>query len=76
MPADELKTRYRHIHFVEVPQKGAHKMYEIFNNKSGVSLGGVFWYAAWRWFCIAPEQGSVFDETCLADIQHFIGQLK
>ena len=71
------KTQYRHIHFMEVPQKkGDPKMYEIFNNKSGASLGGVFWYSAWRRFCIAPESGSVFDETCLADIIHFIGQLK
>ena len=71
-----MTTKYRHIHFVEVPQKGAKKMYEIFNTKSGVSLGGVFWYSAWRRFCVAPESGSVFDVTCLQDIIHFIGQLK
>ena len=72
----EMKTRYNHIHFVDQDVLSDVKTWECRNNKSGAVLGGVFFYRKWRKYCFVPETGSFFDETCLQDIIHFLGQLK
>lgn len=68
------KTKYKFIHFEQC--SNAEGNWDCLNNKTGGCLGGIGYYKAWRQFVFVPE-GSlvVFSAGCLADIQHFMGQL-
>ena len=71
-----MKTRYRHIEFIEKP--GGLSVERIFlckNIKSDGLLGKVYYYRRWRRFVIEFLPGCVFDHNCIADIKHFLGQL-
>jgi len=48
----------------------------MINIRSGTPLGAVGWYSPWRQYCFFPIYDTVFNATCLADIQDFIGQAK
>ncbi len=50
------------------------RWYRIFNNRSGLSLGTIEWYARWRQFCFFPQRFSetVWSAECLADLQNAI----
>ena len=37
----------------------------------GITLGEIYWFAAWRKYVFAPEGASVFEEDCLRDIANF-----
>ena len=74
-----MKTKYKFISFekadfAEVP-KGK-PVWNLRNNRSEGLLGKIFWYSVWGQYCFYPEFDTIFNDTCLADIQHFIGQLK
>lgn len=71
-----MKTRYKHIEFVEAgePRNGKRR-YRCINLKFGETLGRVAYYPNWKRYVIDFEPDCVFDHICLADIQHFLGQL-
>ena len=71
-------TRYRFIHFVEAEKKPKTSVWECRNNSSEDVLGAVKWYGPWRQYCFFPEpiDGLVFNDACLKDICHFMGQLR
>ena len=46
--------------------------YAVLNNRSGDLLGEIAWYGSWRQFCFFPEQGTVWNNGCLADVQDAI----
>lgn len=70
-----MKTKYKHIHFV-VAGETSGKAWECQKQKSNAVLGGIFFYEKWRQYCFVPEHGTFFDGTCLADIIHFMSQLR
>ena len=65
-----LKSNYKYIEFDEAG-------YNIWGctTKSGIAIGHVKYYASWKQCCFFPNNGTVFSGDCLADIQHFLGQL-
>jgi len=70
------KTKYKHIHFEKQLTLYSHKpWYLCLNNKSKALLGDVVFFEPWRKYVFEPEDDSIFDETCLADIIHFLKQL-
>lgn len=77
-------TRYKFIHFVEIDPFGRRdpkrktSVWECRNNRSDDALGRVQWYGPWRQYCFFPEpiDGLVFNDGCLKDICHFMGQLR
>lgn len=44
-------------------------------NKNGDTLGHVSYYPHWKQHCFSPSPLAVFSGGCLADIQHFLGQV-
>ena len=50
--------------------------YDVINRKCGFILGEILWYASWRQYVFCPSEETVFSVDCMADIIHFIGQLK
>lgn len=76
--SEPVKLKYRHINFTSeddeaMPVRLRH--YKCRNNKSGDILAEVRYYTAWRKFVVNFDPGCIFDNTCLADIQDFLGQL-
>jgi len=73
-----MKTRYEYIHFVDECRYDIKtRSFMCHNNNSGEWLGTVKWYGPWRQYCYFPCHADrpVYSTGCLADIQHFIGQL-
>ena len=73
-----MKTRYKHIYFDEVPTMivEEHCTWFCRNNKTDDVLGTLTYYSPWKRWVFEGEQDCLFDESCLADIIHFIKQLK
>jgi len=75
-----MKTKYKFIHFVNVGSddqlfKGL-VCWAVKNNRHGSLLGQIEWCPAWKQYCFFPEHNTIFNNSCLSDIQHLIGQLK
>ena len=71
-----MKTVYQYIEFVDIKHNPKTTIYSCVNRKSGGVLCYVLYYPAWRQYVMQtdPNHGSVFNNTCLADIQNFIEQ--
>ena len=71
-----MKTKYKFIEFDMMPEddRGC-VFYSCLNRKTGDCLGFVEYYKDWRQYCFEPADGAIFSSSCLADIQHFLGQL-
>ena len=67
-----MKTKYKHIHFVEKTFKGGVSAWVCLNNKSGEALGGASYYPRWRKYVMEFSEEAVFDESCLRDIADFL----
>lgn len=77
---NKLKTKYKYIHFVEAT--GDNKTvngkpaYQCKNNRTKSELAIILWYSPWKEYCFTQSaQGVIFNNSCLADVQHFIEQL-
>ena len=71
MRKKDLTTKY--LKFVKArKQNPKTKIYLVRTNDNHVTLLGVIkWYAQWRQYGFYPEQGTVFEKTCLNDISNF-----
>jgi len=69
-----MKASYRYIKFIEDSDPEA-KRWFCENKRHGDQLGEVTYYSEWRQWVIAFQPGCVFNNTCLNDISHFLGQL-
>jgi hypothetical protein len=73
-----MQTRYQYIYFERVEAAKGRKtlLFECRNNNSDFILGEVKWYGPWRQYCFFPEGSvTVFNRTCLADVQNFLQEL-
>jgi hypothetical protein len=72
-----VKTEYQFIRFDIVPglEQRKTRVYVCRNNRHETYLGKVSWDGQWRQYCFSPGTETIFSAGCLADIQHFIGQL-
>lgn len=70
-----MRTEFQFINFVEIEQKPKTKVWSCRNNRSGLDLGVVKWYPAWRQYCYFTLYDAVYNKKCLEDITEFIAQL-
>lgn len=68
-----MKTKYKFIEFVQPEDRN---FWCCYNRKKGDDLGSVEWCGPWKKWIFCPDEDAVFSADCLADIQHFMGQLK
>lgn len=63
-----------YLSFVEerTPPDRKTGIWQVRSRRSGVVLGRIKWYGAWRQFCFFPESATVFNRGCLDDINEFI----
>lgn len=71
-----MKTRYKHIHFVDSHDNDSKPVYLCYN-KADELLYRDEYYPPWKQYVsITVSLDIVFSESCHRDIAHFIGQLK
>ena len=71
-----MKTKYKHIHFVEALSDDAQPDYLCYN-KSDEVLGWIEYYFPWRQYVFSTKaKEMVFSKSCLQDIEHFITQVE
>lgn len=63
------------IEFIEVPSPYKTKIFEVLSKRNGGRLGHVMWFSRWRQYSFYPDNGMVFDRTCLTDIIAFVQEL-
>ncbi len=67
-----MRTKYKYIHFVEVGD-----VWGCYNTRNHTTLCWLEYYPMWgQWVMTGAEIEHIFSADCLADIQHFMGQLK
>lgn len=49
-------------------ESGKTEIVEVLN-LSMEKLGQIKWYGAWRRYCFYPDESTLFDSSCLAEIQ-------
>ena len=70
-----MKTENQYIKIVET--KGARKTrcFDIWNKKADYIVGEIYWYGAWRQYCLLALEGMVFNNTCLELIINFLNDI-
>ena len=53
---------------------GLHPVNGLRGHRGGAELGRVSWYGPWRCYTIEPDEGTVFNSTCLRDIAAFLAE--
>jgi hypothetical protein len=67
------ETQY--LVFEEHPTKTKTKFITVVNSKSEDIIGEIKWYGPWRQYCFFPEFDTVWNMTCLNDVQEVIQKL-
>jgi len=67
------ETQY--LVFEELPTKNKTKYITVINKNSEDIIGEIKWYASWRQYCFFPEYDTVWNTTCLNDVQEVILKL-
>jgi len=65
-------VKYQYISFVLEDIKPSTYEWACINNKSGLKLGTVKWFSAWRQYCFFPSRDTVFNVGCMEDVCDFI----
>jgi len=71
-----MKTEYKYIRFTWVMDKPKTSVWHCRNKRNEGILGTIEWYGPWRQYCFFPVSTTVFNVSCLSDINDFIRQLK
>lgn len=71
-----MRTQYKYIHFEKYEDKPKTSVWICHNNSNNGELGTVRWYPAWRQYCFFPVGSTVFNRSCLEDINDFMANLR
>ena len=69
-----LKTT-KYLIFRQIPSKTKTKVIEVVNIHHDEVIGMIKWYGPWRQYCFFPEFDTVWNTTCLIDVNEVIGTL-
>lgn len=65
----------KYIKFELFEKKKKTRVYSVKQHDTLFILGFIKWFAAWRKYCFYPEDGIIFDTSCLQAIIDFIKKL-
>lgn len=68
-------TEYKYIYFMKVVDKPKTFIWHCRNRRNCGLLGMVKWYRPWRQYCFFPKSDTIFNFSCLEDINKFMRQL-
>jgi hypothetical protein len=58
--------------FEEQPRRGKTGVWNVVSQNHGNVLGEVKWFGPWRQYCFFPGRATIWNKTCLADVETFI----
>lgn len=61
-----------YLDFSEALASGKTKRVVVRSRKHGFKLGEIRWYGAWRQYTFFPESDTVFNRSCMAEIEGFL----
>lgn len=66
------KNKGQYVHFVKATKQNPKtEIWLVRANYDLNLLGEIRWYAQWRQYGFYPEDGTVFEKTCMEDIKNF-----
>jgi len=68
------KTQYLIFEDQEIPKKKT-KVINVVNINADEVIGVIKWYGPWRQYCFFPEFDTVWNITCLTDVNDVIQKL-
>lgn len=69
----ELESKY--MLFEQAVSNRKTKVVLVSSKSSGVELGWIKWYGAWRQYCFYPATDTIFSKGCLQEIEEYITAL-
>jgi len=63
------------IHFELLNDTGKTQVWSCVNKSSGIDLGTIQWYGAWRQYTFLVGRGSEYNNGCLDAISQFLTRL-
>ena len=70
------KTDYKYIRFIETEKKPKTSVWECRNKESDFLLGVVKYYGPFRKYSWFPESNTVFEFTCMSNINQFLSEVE
>lgn len=61
-----------YLEFVEIYDTGKTKVWSVRSKSSGNELALISWYGPWRQYTMRPEPDTIWNTSCLTDINAFI----
>lgn len=68
-------ARSKYLNFHRLIFTGKTLRYSVDSRSGGYRLGIIKWYGAWRQYVLFPESNTVWNKTCLQDVNAFIDGL-
>ena len=68
---NENITEGKYISFSKAEKQNPSTWTYTVQSNDGYPLGTIKWFASWRQYAFYPEQETVFEKTCLAEITEF-----
>lgn len=68
-------SKYLGLSWAGTSASGKTEVWRVTSMSSGDLLGGVCWYGPWRQYVFEPEDATVFNSGCLADIRDFLVEM-
>ena len=66
----------KYLDFKVIEYKPKTKVVSVTSKLHGDTLGIIKWYGAWRQYAFFPEEGTLFNKSCLDDIINYIEGVK
>ena len=65
----------KYLAFRLIKDSGKTQVYSVDSRSGGYRLAIIKWYGAWRQYTLFPEPDTVWNTTCLQDVNAFIDGL-
>ena len=62
----------KYLIFKVTEHKPKTKVVSVINKSSGREIAKIQWYPDWRQYCFLPNPGTIWNNTCLSDVNSAI----
>jgi hypothetical protein len=71
----EIIKETQYLSFQLVPTKGTTKRVAVVNRHHQETIGEIKWFGSWRQYCFFPYAETIWNTTCMEDVQGVIKDL-
>ena len=66
----------KYIRFELALRKPKTNIYVVRSRRSGFVLARILWHSPWRQYVLEPEEGTIWNDGCLAAVHDFLAALR